>query len=223
VDGLPQLAAGLAGAVAGFWFPAVQHRLYREPAFRADPAGGGRLFALRAFTMPAGALVAALAFRPGSPGGLQQFLTAGFCLLLVAVSSTDFDRRRIPNVLVYPGILAALAAAPLWQDRSTWDVLLGGAAGLAAAALLLLLGGLAGAAARSRETAFGVGDAKLILLIGLLTGWPAVMTALLIGILLAGVVAAVLILLRGRGATYSYGPYLAAGAVIVLLWFDRFG
>jgi leader peptidase (prepilin peptidase)/N-methyltransferase len=96
------------------------------------------------------------------------------------------------------------------------------AAALAAAVLLLLLGALAGAAARSRETAFGLGDAKLILLIGLLTGWPAVLSALLLGIIAAGIVAAVLIVLRGRGATYSYGPYLAAGAVVVLLWFERF-
>lgn len=217
-----EAAAGLLGALFGYWFPAQQHRLYREAAFREAPARGARLFALRAFAMPAAALAAALAFRPGQPGGLTSALTAAFCLLLIAISSTDFDRRRIPNVLVYPGILAAVAAAPAWPDRSIGSIAAGGAAALAAAVLLLLLGALAGAAARSRETAFGLGDAKLILLIGLLTGWPAVLSALLLGIVAAGIVAGVLLVLRGRGSTYSYGPYLAAGAVVVLLWFERF-
>lgn len=223
MDWLVEIGAGLAGALLGYWFPSVQHRCYREAAFRAEPAAGARLFALRAFTVPAAALACALAFRPGHPGGLEPFLTAAASLLLVAISSTDFDRRRIPNVLVYPGILAALAASPLWTTRSVSEVLLGGAAAVAAGFVLLVLGSLAGAVARSRETAFGIGDAKLILLIGLLVGWPAVTTALVFGILAAGVVAAVLIVLRGRGAVYSYGPYLAAGAVIVLLWYDRFG
>lgn len=217
-----EAAVGLLGALLGYWFPSQQHRCYREAAFREEPARGARLFALRAFAMPAGALAAALAFRPGQPGGLASAHTAAFCLLLVAVSSTDFDRRRIPNVLVYPGILAAVAAAPAWPDRSIGSIAAGGAAALAAAVVLVLLGAAAGAAARSRQTAFGLGDAKLILLIGLLTGWPAVLSALLLGIIAAGIVAAVLIVLRGRGSTYSYGPYLAAGAVVVLLWFERF-
>ncbi|GIW13872.1 MAG: hypothetical protein KatS3mg062_1311 [Tepidiforma sp.] len=223
MEWVAEAVAGAAGALLGFWFPAVQHRCYREPIFREDPARGARLLALRAFTVPAGALVAALAFRPGQPDAVASWLTAAFSLLLIAVSSTDFDRRRIPNKLVYPGIIAAMVAAPLWPDRSALDIALGAAVALVAAFALLTLGALAGAAARSRETAFGMGDAKLILLIGLLTGWPAVMSALVFGILLAGVVAAVLIVLRGRGSTYSYGPYLAAGAVIVLLWFERFG
>ena len=223
MDWLVEIAAGFVGALLGFWFPAIQHHCYREAAFRDDPATGTRLYALRAFTVPASALVSALAFRPGQASPLESSLTAAACLLLIAISSTDFDRRRIPNILVYPGILASLAAAPLWSTRSLTDILLGGAAGLAAGIALLVLGTIAGVAARSRETAFGIGDAKLIILIGLIVGWPAFARALVFGIIAAGVVAAVLILLRGRGAVYSYGPYLAAGAVVVLLWYDRFG
>jgi leader peptidase (prepilin peptidase)/N-methyltransferase len=217
------LSAGLVGALFGFWLPTVQHRIYREASFQKDPATGNRLRALRAFTIPAGALVAALAFRPDQPGGLESAVTAAFCLLLVSISSTDFDRRRIPNVLVYPGVVAALLVAPFWDDRSVGDVLFGGLAALGAAVLLLLVGLAVGLAFRAGESAFGIGDAKLIILIGLLTGWPAILTALLIGILLAGVVAVALLLFRGRGTMYSYGPFLAAGAVVVLLWFDRFG
>ncbi len=222
MDWATEAVAGLVGALFGYWFPSQQHRVFREGAFRDAPATGARLFALRTFAVPAGALSGALAFRPGQPGGLASALTASFCFLLVGVSSADFDRRRIPNALVYPGILAAIAAAPFWPDRTIGSVAAGGAAGLLAAVLLLLLGALAGMAARSRETAFGIGDAKLIILVGLLTGWPAFLSALVLGVLAAGVVAVVLVVLRGRGATYSYGPYLAAGAVVVLLWYERF-
>lgn len=222
MEWLVEALAGLLGALFGFWFPSVQHRCYRELYLRENPARGARLLALRSFTMPAGALVGALAFRPSMPGGLESVLVAAFGLLLVAVSSTDFDRRRIPNVLVYPAMVAALAAAPLWTTRSAGDVAIGGLVAVAAAFLLLLLGAVAAGASRSRDTAFGIGDAKLIILIGLVVGWPAILTALLIGILAAGVVAAILLVLRGRGTTYSYGPYLAAGAVVVLLWYERF-
>jgi prepilin signal peptidase PulO-like enzyme (type II secretory pathway) len=63
-----------------------------------------------------------------------------------------------------------------------------------------------------------MGDVKLIVLLGLLCGWPAVFTALLYGIVMAGVVSFALIL-RGRSKTvFSYGPYLILGGLIVILF-----
>jgi leader peptidase (prepilin peptidase)/N-methyltransferase len=65
----------------------------------------------------------------------------------------------------------------------------------------------------------GMGDAKLVGLIGAALGY-AVLNGLLVGTLLAGVFAAALLLRYGSGArrvTFPYGPFLAAGAVVVLL------
>jgi hypothetical protein len=56
-----------------------------------------------------------------------------------------------------------------------------------------------------------------MVLMGATTGWPGIVPAMLYGILGGGVVAVFLLFRRGRGATFSYGPYLAAGAALVML------
>jgi len=65
-----------------------------------------------------------------------------------------------------------------------------------------------------------MGDVKLACLIGLATGLPLVIVALLTGILLGGLVAIVLLLLRlkGRKDVIPYGTFLAIGPIVTLLW-----
>ena len=66
----------------------------------------------------------------------------------------------------------------------------------------------------------GMGDVKLAGLIGLVTGWPLVIVALLIGILIGGLAAIVMLLLRlkGRKDVIPYGTFLAIGPIITLFW-----
>jgi prepilin signal peptidase PulO-like enzyme (type II secretory pathway) len=104
-----------------------------------------------------------------------------------------------------------------WPDRDIADIAIGGAAGLAAGLGLFILGAMFGSA-RGGAIPFGFGDAKLIFLLGLLLGWPAFGPALLIGILLAGIPGLVMVALgRGR-SVFSYGPYLAAGGLVAMLF-----
>ena len=66
--------------------------------------------------------------------------------------------------------------------------------------------------------AMGRGDTKLAIFIGLMSGFPSVFGALLIGILTGGAIAALLLVTgRGRKTTFAYGPALAIGAVISLV------
>ncbi len=222
MDLILSLAAAVAGAAVGAAVPLHQHRLYRSPEHRAHPASGPKLRALQAFCLLATGAAWGLAFRPGHYDALPATLTAAFSLVLVTVSSTDFDRRIIPNRLSYPAIAAAAALSWAWPDRSVSDIALGAAVGLGIAASMVALGMVVGAALGVKDIAFGMGDAKLIVLIGLLTGWPGVLTALLYGVLLAGGAAFVFLLRRGWRSVFSYGPYLAAGGVIVLLWANEF-
>jgi prepilin signal peptidase PulO-like enzyme (type II secretory pathway) len=65
-----------------------------------------------------------------------------------------------------------------------------------------------------------MGDVKLALLIGAAVGY-AVVTALFLGTLAAGVVAAVMLFKQGSAARKSaipLGPFLAAGAIVVFLF-----
>jgi leader peptidase (prepilin peptidase) / N-methyltransferase len=83
--------------------------------------------------------------------------------------------------------------------------------------LLFLLLAFLGAAIFKAE-ALGFGDVKLAFFMGVLLGWPYTLTALFYGVLLAAVGAIVFIAIhRSLKGTIAYGPYLAAGALLVLL------
>ena len=85
---------------------------------------------------------------------------------------------------------------------------------MAVAVVLIALGALFGGGSMG----LGIGDGKLIILLGLILGWPSLMPALFYGIVGAGLVAVVLLFTKGRRATFSYGPYLAAGGALLLLF-----
>jgi prepilin signal peptidase PulO-like enzyme (type II secretory pathway) len=144
-----------------------------------------------------------------------------FVLVLVQVIFFDFEHRLILDRVMFPSILLALLVtlSPLISPRLGWwqqpwwaGIVMGLAAGL-----LFLLLSLAGSAIFKAE-ALGFGDVKLALFMGLLLGWPYTFTALFYGVLLAAVGAITFIVIhRSMKGTIAYGPYLAAGAILVLL------
>jgi leader peptidase (prepilin peptidase)/N-methyltransferase len=132
-------------------------------------------------------------------------------VVLVVISRHDLERRVIPNRIVVPAWLAVLIAhlAIHPQHWAEWLV-----ASFAAGFLFL-------AVALASPGGLGMGDVKLTLLIGAALGW-GVLGALLIGTFASGVVAAVMLFKDGSSArkrTIPLGPFLAAGAIAVLLFF----
>jgi leader peptidase (prepilin peptidase)/N-methyltransferase len=87
---------------------------------------------------------------------------------------------------------------------------------------LFVLGQLVGGAVGTSQTPFGLGDVKLIILLGILLGWPAFLSALLIGVLLAGIPGLVLTVTGKGRSVFSYGPFLVAGGLVVLLFPSAF-
>ncbi len=131
-------------------------------------------------------------------------------VVLVVISRHDLERHVIPNRIVVPAWLAVLVAhlAIHPQHWREWVVASLGAGLFFLAVALAYPGGL------------GMGDVKLALLIGAALGW-AVLTALLLGTLAAGLVAAVVLFREGSSArkrAIPLGPFLAAGAIAVLLF-----
>jgi leader peptidase (prepilin peptidase) / N-methyltransferase len=65
------------------------------------------------------------------------------------------------------------------------------------------------------EGAFGLGDVKLLVGVGLMTGFLRTFTGLLSGLLAAGVVLAILLATRriGRRTFVPFGPFLIFGAL----------
>ncbi|HYM66077.1 MAG TPA: A24 family peptidase [Patescibacteria group bacterium] len=141
-------------------------------------------------------------------------------LILVQVIFFDLEHRLILDRVMFPSMLAALVVSVIWRpvgewgstDTHRWD---GIATGIAAALLFLLLG-LVGQAIFKAE-AMGFGDVKFALFMGLVLGPLATVQALFYGVLLAGVVSiGVIVWTRSMRGTIAYGPYLAAGTLIML-------
>jgi leader peptidase (prepilin peptidase)/N-methyltransferase len=137
-------------------------------------------------------------------------LRSVFVLVLVQVIFFDFEHRLILDRVMFPSMLLALVVSlfgnPWWAGLAT---------GLGAGLLFLLIA-LAGAAIFKAE-ALGFGDVKLALFMGLLLGPLPTVQALFYGVFLAGVVSVgIIIWHRSMKGTIAYGPYLAAGALIML-------
>ena len=208
------VVAAVLGIAAAHW----QHLLFRDPEHRVRGQGVA-YFARLGFVAIACGVTTGLAFRPDHYDLLPAALTAVFCFVLAVLSSADFERRLLPNRLMYPALLAAVLFSWAWPDRSAVDIAIGGAVAAGAAVGLFALGVLFG---NARGSGLGFGDVKLLVLLGLLAGWPAVGPAVVIGILLGGIPALALILTGRRNVHFSYGPYLSAGGAIVLLFPGNF-
>ena len=66
----------------------------------------------------------------------------------------------------------------------------------------------------------GWGDVKMAALIGLVVGFPLVLVALLMGVILGGLVAGILLLLKikNRKEAIPFGPFLSLATIATLLW-----
>ncbi|HMO94674.1 MAG TPA: hypothetical protein PKD27_01050, partial [Tepidiformaceae bacterium] len=155
MDYLPMILGASFGVAAGWWFPTVQHHLYRNQDYRQNPSTGRRRLLLQVFCAASAGGIGAAALRPDHYDIGPALLTAAFGLVLVAISSTDFERRIIPNKLTYPAILAAAALAWAWPDRSWVDVAAGAGTALGLAVAMVVFGFLVGFLLGVRETPFG--------------------------------------------------------------------
>jgi prepilin signal peptidase PulO-like enzyme (type II secretory pathway) len=162
------------------------------------------------------AIVSALVFAAfGYELGLGWLLImrSVFVLVLVQVMFFDFEHRLILDRVIFPSMGLALAYSVLTHPPNQWWY--GLATGIAAGLLFALLA-LAGALIFKAE-ALGFGDVKFAAFMGLLLGPLPTIQALFYGVFVAGVVSiAIIIWRRSMKGTIAYGPYLAAGTLIVL-------
>ena len=148
-------------------------------------------------------IVAARGFDDG------LLLELPFAALLIAVAAIDLEHRIVPNRLVVPAAVWALAAAVLVDPSDLPELLIGGAA----AFMGLLLAALA------YPAGMGMGDVKLAGVMGLYLG-VSVAPALLIAFA-AGALVGVAIIARegsgGRKRGVPFAPFLALGGLVGVL------
>ena len=169
---------------------------------------------------------------------LQILLRLIYIAPLVLIAVVDLEHRRIPIILLIP--LAALAlfkAIALPQPAPNLaSALFGGICGFAIFYLVF-----AGArlfvhimntltAKQITVRAFGFGDVMLMSVVGLIVGFPDIIVAIYVTIFAGGLGAIALISARyAKTGSYlgfaimPYGPFIVAGALIVLLYGRELG
>lgn len=133
--------------------------------------------------------------------------------LLVALSATDLEQRRLPHLLLDPLIVLGAVFIPFNPAVEPINALIGAAAAVAflGAIGLVVRGGLA------------LGDLYLVAPIGSMLGWPAVFTALFAAAFMAAAASLLLLATRrvGMRSYIPFGPFLVLGAVVAMIVDDR--
>ena len=139
-----------------------------------------------------------------------------FVGVTVALTMIDFDHRRIPNRILYPGVAVATVllggGAALDGDLEPLGRALAGGVGFFTFLLLLALVARGG---------FGFGDVKLGFLLGefgAYRGWGSLLVGGFAAFLVGGLAAVVLVALRraGRKDMIPFGPALVLGCYVAI-------
>lgn len=154
-----------------------------------------------------GALFAAVIIARGTSHAI--WLDLIFVAALVAITRIDLEHRIIPNRIVAPLAVAAIALTAGFEPHQLGERLIAGAAA----------GGFLLAAVLAYPAGMGMGDVKLAAVMGLVLG-RSVAPAMLIA-LVSGTVAGIAVMARrgvreGRKTAIPFGPFLALGSVVGL-------
>lgn len=173
-------------------------------------------------------LAAAFLLDQNPPSGFAVHFLAIVLVYFLIVAVIDIEHRVVMHPVSIVGAVL-MTAIGILRGHTPAGTLLGGAVGFGFMLAIYYLGDWLGRTmARARkeaweETALGFGDVNLAGVIGLLMGWPGVIAALFMGMLLAGIFSAIYLLLTFFGGRYRafasipYAPFLCLGAVASVL------
>lgn len=135
-----------------------------------------------------------------------------FAGLLIALFATDLETQRLPNVLTLPGIALGLVFS-IWLPPGIQSSLIGAALG---AFVLLAIRWLWKRA--MGVDAMGLGDVKMMAMIGAFLGWQQVWLVLFLSSI-SGAVLGMLFMTRGRSvqSKLPFGTFLALAAFVAAL------
>ena len=133
--------------------------------------------------------------------------------MLVALFGIDLEHQILPNSITLPGIIVgllfSLITPPGWQDA-----LIGAALGAG-----ILYGIAAAYYAVRREEGLGMGDVKMLAMVGAFLGWKAVLGTLVLSSLSGAAIGLALIATQRGGMKLAlpFGTFLALGTLAAML------
>jgi leader peptidase (prepilin peptidase)/N-methyltransferase len=160
-----------------------------------------------------------------------------FLFALIVVTFIDLEHRIIPNIITLPGILIGLVYGALRTDWSSARILFGSFEfnlysilrilnevpivdslfGIILGGGMLFLIGFLYEVIRKRE-GIGMGDVKLLAMIGAFLGWRSVIFVALISSIIGTIVGLSIILYKKGDLRYAipFGPFLSLAAALYL-------
>ncbi len=157
-----------------------------------------------------------LVFRYGFTMQTLFYLT--FTFMLIPLTFIDIEHKLLPDSITYlvlwTGIIYSLLGYNITLESSIYGVLIG---------YLSLWGVYIGFKAITGKEGMGHGDFKLLAAIGAWIGWKMLLPAILIASLVGTVISITMLALSKKSNnaqlnTIPFGPYLALGGWITLLW-----
>ena len=145
------------------------------------------------------------------PGPLMVTRLLLVCIL-IALFGIDLEHQILPNTITLPGIVAGLLLSVI-APPGLRDALIG----------VVLGGGILYAIAWAyylwrREEGLGMGDVKMLAMIGAFLGWKAVLVTLVLSSFSGAVIGLALIVAQSGGMKRAlpFGTFLAIGAVVAM-------
>lgn len=141
-----------------------------------------------------------------------------FVCALIVISFIDLEHRIIPDVISIPGILVGLGVSFLRPDLTLMNALIGALLGGG-----LLLAVVIGYYLLTKREGMGLGDVKLLAMIGAFLGWKGVLFTLFSSSLV-GALSGMVVMVVKKGdmkLAIPFGPFLSLGAVLCIFVGER--
>lgn len=147
--------------------------------------------------------------------GLKSELFIMLLLLsaLIVISMIDYKYMIIPNIITYSGIIIGFISAIIFDHLSIFDSILG----IFIPALILL------AVALIFKGGMGMGDVKLVAMLGAFLGYKYSLLSIFIGSLVGSIIGITLMALGiiDRKDRIPFGPFICLGAVIMIFFGEQ--
>jgi leader peptidase (prepilin peptidase)/N-methyltransferase len=139
-----------------------------------------------------------------------------FACAMIVLFAIDLRHRILPNVITLPGVVVGLICSvflPPGLQSALLGAAIGGGALFAIAETYYRIRGIDG---------LGMGDVKMLGMIGAFLGWPQMLVTLVVASSLGSIVGAGVIVSRrgGMQAALPFGTFLAIGALVAAVGGD---
>lgn len=149
---------------------------------------------------------------------IQGLVYALLATVLLIVSCIDIAHTIIPDSITLPGIVIGLCVSSWLTPVGWYPAFLGALLGSGFFLLLAVL-----SVVLLQREGMGGGDIKLIAMLGAFLGGRAVLVTIFLAAVCGAVIGVSLMLFRGqrRHEALPFGPFLALGALLAMLWGEQ--